>query len=300
MTGASPLLQTGSGTVGETLKSETIQNLPVNGRDYTMLARLTAGVVPPQPGARAPLMFAANGVRPAQNNYLLDGIDNNTSNVDFLSGVAYVVKPPIDAVDEIKILTSSFSAEYGRAGGAVLNTTLKSGTNKLRGSVWEFNRNDAPERQRLLRQPRGAEEGRVPVEPVRHDRRRPDHLRQDVLLRRLRGQPDQAGAHVGHDACRRRRERNSGFTNFSDLISLQSGTVGADILGRTFPRGTVFDPATTRSLAAGQVDPVTGHGGDARRLRARRVRRQPHSGRPAQRQCDQADEALSGAEPARA
>ena len=99
-------------------------------------------------------MFAANGVRPAQNNYLLDGIDNNTSNVDFLSGVAYVVKPPIDAVDEIKILTSSFSAEYGRAGGAVLNTTLKSGTNKLRGSVWEFNRNDATERQRLLRQPR--------------------------------------------------------------------------------------------------------------------------------------------------
>ena len=79
-------------------------------------------------------MFAANGVRPAQNNYLLDGIDNNTSNVDFLSGVAYVVKPPIDAVDEIKVLTSSFSAEYGRAGGAVLNTTLKSGTNQLRGT----------------------------------------------------------------------------------------------------------------------------------------------------------------------
>src|SRR5438093_883524 len=144
-----PVLQTGSGTVGETLKSEIIENLPVNGRDYTVLARLTAGVVPPQPGARAALMFAANGVRPAQNNYLLDGIDNNTSNVDFLSGVAYVVKPPIDAVDEIKILTSSFSAEYGRAGGA-------------------------------------------------------------------------------------------------------------DVLGRSFPRGTVFDPATTRQLQAGQVDPVTG------------------------------------------
>ena len=66
-----------------------------------MLARLTVGVVPPQPGARAPLMFSANGVRPAQNNYLLDGIDNNTSNVDFLSGVAYIVKPPVDAVDQI-------------------------------------------------------------------------------------------------------------------------------------------------------------------------------------------------------
>ena len=99
--------------------------------------------MPPQQGARAPLMFSANGVRPAQNNYLLDGIDNNTSNVDFLSGVAYIVKPPVDAVDEITVLTSSFSAEYGRAGGAVLNTTLKSGTNTLRGSVWEFHRNDA-------------------------------------------------------------------------------------------------------------------------------------------------------------
>src|SRR5207247_3800768 len=53
-------------------------------------------------------------------------------------------------------------------------------------------------------------------------------------------------------------ERSSGFLNFSDLISLQSGTVGADVLGRSFPRGTVFDPATTRSLTAGQLDPVTG------------------------------------------
>src|SRR6185312_14114766 len=143
VTGASPLLQTGSGSVGETLKSDMIENLPVNGRDYTVLARLTTGVVPPQQGARAPLMFAANGVRPAQNNYLLDGIDNNTSNVDFLSGVAYIVKPPIDAVDEIKVMTSAFSAEYGRAGGAVLNTTLKSGSNQMRGTVWEFYRNDA-------------------------------------------------------------------------------------------------------------------------------------------------------------
>ena len=143
VTANAPLLDTGSGTVGQALSSDVIENLPINGRDYTILARLSPGVVPPQPGARAPLMFSANGVRPAQNNYMLDGIDNNTSNVDFLSGVAYIVKPPVDAVDEIKILPSSFSAEYGRAGGAVLNTTLKSGSNQFRGSVWEFARNDA-------------------------------------------------------------------------------------------------------------------------------------------------------------
>ena len=205
VTGESPLLQTGTGTVGETLKSGTLESMPVNGRDYTVLARLVTGVVPPQPGARAPLMFAANGVRPAQNNYLLDGIDNNTSNVDFLSGVAYIVKPPIDAVDEIKIMTSAFSAEYGRAGGAVLNTTLKSGSNQLRGTVWEFNRNDAMNANDFFANQRRAQERRVPVEPVRLHRRRPGRHQQDLLVRRLRGQPDQAGAHVGEDRTDRGR-----------------------------------------------------------------------------------------------
>ena len=199
VTGASPLLQTGSGTVGETFKSDNLETLPVNGRDYTVIARLIAGVVPPQPGARAPLMFAANGVRPAQNNYLLDGIDNNTSNVDFLSGVAYVVKPPIDAVDEIKVLTSSFSAEYGRAGGAVLNTTLKSGTNKLRGAVWEFNRNDGLNANDFFANRARLKKGEYLSNQFGLDRRRPDHSLENVLLRRLRGQPDQAGAHVGHE-----------------------------------------------------------------------------------------------------
>jgi outer membrane receptor protein involved in Fe transport len=257
VTGASPLLQTGSGTVGETLKSDTIENLPVNGRDYTVLARLTAGVVPPQQGARAELMFAANGVRPAQNNYLLDGIDNNTSNVDFLSGVAYVVKPPIDAVDEIKILTSSFSAEYGRAGGAVLNTTLKSGTNRMRGSVWEFNRNDALNANDYFAK-------RANVGKAKYNSNQFGLTGGGPII------PSKTfwfGDYEGSLITQGRTwvqtvptaaERQSGFTDFSDLIALQSGTVGADILGRSFPRGTVFDPASTRQLAAGQVDPLTG------------------------------------------
>ena len=209
MTANAPLLETGSGTVGQALSSDVIENLPINGRDYTILARLSPGVVPPQPGARAPLMFSANGVRPAQNNYMLDGIDNNTSNVDFLSGVAYIVKPPVDAVDEIKILTSSFSAEYGRAGGAVLNTTLKSGSNQFHGSLWEFARDDALERHRLLRQQGRPEEGQVRLEPVRHDRRRSHRHRQDVLLRRLRGQPDLVGADLGHHRADRGAARTA-------------------------------------------------------------------------------------------
>jgi hypothetical protein len=257
VTGASPLLQTGSGTVGETFKSESLETMPVNGRDYTVIARLVAGVVPPQPGARAPLMFAANGVRPAQNNYLLDGIDNNTSNVDFLSGVAYVVKPPIDAVDEIKVLTSSFSAEYGRAGGAVLNTTLKSGSNKLRGTVWEFNRNDAMNANDFFANRAGLKKGEYLSNQFGLTGGGPVIPSKTFFFGDYEGSLIKQ-ARTWVQSVPTAAERSSSFLNFSDLIALQSGTVGADVLGRSFPRGTVFDPATTRSLTAGQLDPVTG------------------------------------------
>ncbi len=257
VTGESPLLQTGTGTVGETLKSSTIENIPVSGRDYTVLARLVAGVVPPQPGARAPLMFSANGVRPAQNNYLLDGIDNNTSNVDFLSGVAYIVKPPIDAVDEIKIMTSAFSAEYGRAGGAVLNTTLKSGSNQLRGTVWEFYRNDAMNANDFFANRAGLKKGEDLSNQFGFTAGGPAVGTKTFWFADYEGSLIKQ-ARTWVTTVPTAAQRASGFTDFSDLISLQTGTVGADVLGRSFPRGTVFDPATTRPVTAGQVDPVTG------------------------------------------
>ncbi len=257
VTADSPLLQTGTGTVGDTLKSDAIEDLPINGRDYTVLARLTAGVVPPQPGARAPLMFSANGVRPAQNNYLLDGIDNNTSNVDFLSGVAYIVKPPVDAVDQIKILTSSFSAEYGRAGGAVLNTTLKSGTSQLRGSVWEFLRDDALNENDYFARRAGIKKGDYKSNQYGFTAGGPFLGKKTFWFGDYEGSLINS-ARTWVRTVPTEAQRASGFTNFADLISLQSGTVGADILGRSFPRGTIFDPATTRQLQAGQVDPRTG------------------------------------------
>ena len=257
VTSDAPLLQTQTGTVGETLNSSTIENLPINGRDYTILARLVTGVAPPQPGARAPLMFAANGVRPAQNNYMLDGIDNNTSNVDFLSGVAYIVKPPVDAVDQIKVLTSSFSAEYGRAGGAVLNTTLKSGTNQLRGTVWEFHRNDAMNASDFFANRANIKKGEYLSNQYGFTAGGPAIGNKTFWFADYEGSLIKQ-ARTWVTTVPTAAQRASNFTNYSDLITLQSGTVGADILGRTFPRGTVFDPATTRQLAAGQVDPVTG------------------------------------------
>ncbi|MEJ7606108.1 MAG: carboxypeptidase-like regulatory domain-containing protein [Bryobacteraceae bacterium] len=126
-----PILQTQSGSTGEVIEQRSIVNLPLNSRNYTFLARLTTGVTHGQPegrGLNASGWFAANGTRPAQNNYLLDGIDNNSNNVDFLSGAAFVLRPPIDAIQEFKLQTSAFSAEFGRAGGAVLNATLRGGS----------------------------------------------------------------------------------------------------------------------------------------------------------------------------
>ncbi len=131
--------------MGQVIGQHEVNSLPLNGRNFTFLAQLGAGMQTPQADTRgnaASGAFSANGLRPAQNNYLLDGIDNNSNAVDFLNGTNYVILPPVDAIQEFKVQTADFSAELGRAAGAVLNATIKSGTNSIHGAVWEFFRND--------------------------------------------------------------------------------------------------------------------------------------------------------------
>src|ERR1700761_799282 len=145
VTTAPPELQTEEGSVGQTVTGQSVNNLPLNGRNFTFLAQLGAGVNTPQADTRgnaASGAFTANGLRPSQNNYLLDGIDNNSNAVDFLNGTNFVILPPLDAIQEFKVQTADFSAELGRSAGAVLNATIKSGTNSIHGAVWEFFRND--------------------------------------------------------------------------------------------------------------------------------------------------------------
>src|SRR5215469_10756173 len=116
---APPLLQTEEASVGQVIGAEQVNNLPLNGRNFTFLAQLGAGMQTPQADTRgnaASGAFSANGLRPAQNNYLLDGIDNNSDNVDFLNGTNFVVLPPLDAVQEFKVQTADFSAQFGRSG----------------------------------------------------------------------------------------------------------------------------------------------------------------------------------------
>ena len=254
VTAEAPLLETESGSVGQVVQSKTINDLPLNGRNYTFLARLAPGVTQGQPegrGLNANGWFEANGTRPAQNNYLLDGIDNNSNSVDFLSGAAYVVKPPIDALSEFKLQTNSFSAEFGRAGGAVLNATLKSGTNQLHGSAWEFLRNDKLDAADYFLnasgQPRGAfKQNQFGVTAGGRIIRNKTFFFADYEGTRIRQEVPETGYTVPTQF-----ERNSGFTNFSDLITLQTGT-RTDALGNTYPLGTIFDPATTVSIGSGK------------------------------------------------
>src|SRR5580700_1610036 len=142
---SAPLLQTESTQVGAALDSKTVTDVPLGGtRNLTYLARLSPGVVPAEPGARdsANGGFSANGVRSnGQNNFLLNGVDNNINTIDFLNQTSYAIAPSVDAVSEIAILTNGYNAEYGRAAGGVMNVTLKSGTNTLHGSLFEYLQN---------------------------------------------------------------------------------------------------------------------------------------------------------------
>jgi Carboxypeptidase regulatory-like domain/TonB dependent receptor len=142
---AAPLLETDTSSLGQVVDSQRIVDLPLNGRFFTRLAVLTSGTVPTPSGARDENTggFSANGVRPYQNNFILDGVDNNSLSEDLVSQASFVVGPPPDAIAEFKVETNSMSAEYGRSGGAVLNVNIKAGTNQLHGTAYEFLRNSA-------------------------------------------------------------------------------------------------------------------------------------------------------------
>ena len=144
VTTAPALLQTEEGSTGQVIEAQTINETPLNGRNWVFIAQLTAGVAPSN-GARGQNGgdFNANGQRAEQNNYIMDGVDNNVNVVDFFNGASYVVRPPPDALAEFKVQTGSYSSEFGHSAGAVVNASIRSGTNNIHGSAWEYLRNDA-------------------------------------------------------------------------------------------------------------------------------------------------------------
>ena len=149
--GSSPLVETKNATLGVVIDQKKVVDLPLNGRNFTQLGTLTPGVVAPPsslggadgnatPGGFGNVTggFNVNGMRNQSNNFLLDGSPNNDS---FNTG--FVLRPPPDAIQEFKILTHSYDAEYGRNAGSVVNVVTRSGANDWHGGAWEFNRDDS-------------------------------------------------------------------------------------------------------------------------------------------------------------
>ncbi len=151
VTDAAPLVDTATSSIGEVVQGRQVTELPLNGRNFTQLALLTPGVTRGNYGNGASGIngdaetfrnnqsgggsISSNGLRPQANNYLLDGIDNNESLVNTLNFF-----PDIEGTEEFRVNTSTAPAEFGRAGGAIVQSSIKSGTNAIHGSAFEFGR----------------------------------------------------------------------------------------------------------------------------------------------------------------
>jgi hypothetical protein len=137
-----PRLESESSSLGNVVASRTILDLPLNGRNFSRLATLGAGTLPATKSAERD-SFVANGARPVQNSYLLDGIENKNRIVGFDNGTAQTIQPVLDAIQEFKVQTSTYSAEFGQSAGGVVNVSLRAGANDLHGSLFHFHRNSA-------------------------------------------------------------------------------------------------------------------------------------------------------------
>jgi hypothetical protein len=153
VTAAEDLVRTADASQGQVIEERRVKDLPLNGRDYLQLSLLSEGALaPPGQGRTATGTndgvgsraggFSAGGQRTTDNNYLLDGFDNNTDDTSFDTNQAEVIKPSVDAIREFKVQTNAYSAEFGRVAGGVVNLTLRSGANRFHGTAYDFLRNE--------------------------------------------------------------------------------------------------------------------------------------------------------------
>lgn len=269
VTAASPLLQAENAAVGQTITTQTINDLPLGTRNWGSLAQLSAGVstAPPgQPtadsGSTESAFFSVDGVNVWQNDFRLNGINDNIEVYGGnYTGTNAAIVPPPDAIQEFKVQNGDFNAEFGHSTGGVVNAAIKSGTNGLHGDLWEYLRNDAfnanyyfnsgkpvPEyRQNLFG---GTVGGPVLIPHVYNGKNKTFFFFDYQGGRYVTPAPATSTVPTAGMV-------SSGFTNLQDLITNSGGT-GTDALGRVFPHGTVLDPATTRAVAPHAVDTITG------------------------------------------
>lgn len=244
VTSSAPILETATSERSQLIDSRTMETLPLNGRNPVQLAQLTAGVTVSEPGARDEngFGFSANGARSLQNNFLLDGVDNNSNLPDLLNEANYVVMPSVDALQEFRVATDSYSAEFGRATGAVVNATTKSGSNHLHGAVYEFLRNQAFDARNYFDQQL----------PSYHQNQFGATVGLPILRNKLFLFADYEGLRISqgqtNTALVPTAQQRAG--DFSSQLNLGSTTGVLDCNGRPTYQGELFDTTKTQTSAA--------------------------------------------------
>ena len=249
----SPLLQTESTQQGAAINAKTLTDAPLGGqRNFIYLARLSPGVVPAENGARDANNggVSANGVRGnGQNNFLLNGVDNNVNTIDFLNQTSYAIGPSVEAIGEMTVLTNGYNAEYGRGAGIVVNVNLKSGTNGLHGSLFEIFQNKKLDANTWNNNLAGKAIG--PFSGNQFGMTLGGPIKKNKLF--IFG--DYQGTRIASSGGSVAGLGRSGFLqiptaamkggNFSSLLG-DNITIN-DPLGNpvTYPKGAIFDPATT-------------------------------------------------------
>jgi len=268
VTGATPLLETETSELGQVVDAKQVHNLPLNGRNFAQLALLTAGTAPSEPGARDEnsFGFSANGGRSLQNNFLLDGIDNNSNLPDLLNETNYVIQPSVEALQEFKVQTNAYSAEFGRGNGAIVNVAIMSGTNLFHGGAWEFLRNEKFDARNFFDDPT---KGTPPY-------------KQNQFGAKLGGPiwKNRTFFFVDYEGLRIRQAQTQSFLlpslaertgDFSELIDYTTqaldpnGNPAVDCNGKPTYNGEIFDTRRTQAISTTQLcgvpfsyDPSTG------------------------------------------
>ena len=306
VTAAAPLLEAENAQVGQTITNQSVNDLPLVTRDWGSLAQLSAGVNTDATGTGAggngtadagsssSAYFRVNGVDEWQNDFRLNGINDN---IEFYggnyTGTNAAIVPPPDAIQEFTLQSGDFNAEFGHSTGGIINASIKSGTNGVHGDLWEYVRNNDLNANYFFNRSNctstGCVSGPIPsyhqnlfgftaggpviIPGVVHGKNRLFWFADYQGGRYVLPEPD------GGLTVPTANMISSKFTNLQDNITYNTSstcsatvTTGChtDALGRFFSNGTILDPATTRQLdPTTGYDAVTGTHRHARRLRAR-------------------------------
>ncbi len=258
VTASAPLLQTESPVIGANLNSAQVAELPLGGsRTFSYLARLSPGVLPAEQGARDSLGggFSANGVRSTgENNFLLNGVDNNVNVIDFINQTSFVISPSVEAIGELQVLTNGYSAEYGRAAGGVVNAILKSGTNELHGVAFEILQNEKLNANRWENKFSGI--NRAPFKQNQFG----GTLGGPIIKNKLFVFGDYQGTRIATAGGVIQNLGYGGLTTVptqaminGDFSALLGPVIGTDAKGNPIRQNQLYDPTTTQTLANGQL-----------------------------------------------